>query len=223
MASPAAKALVAAIEGYRGAHGGQQGHEEIMSHLDRVHKEVLAGKASNHGDSPGKREVGLAAGQRELPAERAHDGGEGAKTSNRPSSFANEHKGEQGYPSPGRWEERKVNATGPVDMEGNRFSVKPGPAARSGAVSFRTIAAQKGAMKEPAQTSGGNRHSQTPGPAAQNTAKVGNVAPPAKAGADRNNLESTYEKVPQYVGKEQLGGDRWERAAQGVRKRFAKV
>lgn len=220
MASPAGKALLAAIEGYRGAHGGEQGHEDIMGHLDRVHKEVLSGKAKNHGDSPGKREVGLAAGQRELPSERGHDGGDGNVKSNKPSEFTPQAEG-PGNPAPGRWEERKLTAAGPPPSEGNRFSTKPSSPPPSGATSFRTIAAQKGAIKEPANMSGGNVRSQTPGPPAAKEEKIGNVAAPAKAGADRN--KAALEEMPGYIAKEKLGGDKWERAAAGVRKRFAAV
>lgn len=224
MASPAGQALLRAIEGYKGAHGGQQGHEDIMGHLDRVHKEVLSGKAKDHGDSPGRREVGIAAGQREIPSERAHDGGDGQVKSNKPSGFTPIAEG-PGDPVAGGSEERKMSATGPPPSEGNRFSNKPSAAPPSGATSFRTVAAARAneaqSMRIPAKMSGGNVHSQTPGPPAENEARVGDVAAPAKAGGDRN--KAALEEMPGYVAKEQLGGDKWERAAAGVRKRFASV
>ncbi len=225
MASRQGKALLAAIEGYKGGQGGQQEHEQIMSHLDRIHKEAESGHASDHGDSPGKREAGLAAGQRELPSEREHGGGENNTKSNERASFPLGEP-EIGDPAKGRWEERKLSATGAVPTQGNRFSQKAGPEARSGATSFRTVAATRAAdarMHEPEKMGGGNKTAQTPGPAEDNEKRIGDVAAPAKAGADRNNLETSYEKVPAYVGKEPIGKDQWERAAQGVRKKFAKV
>ena len=35
-----------AIEGYKGAKGGAQGHETIDAHLERAHQEMLKGRAS---------------------------------------------------------------------------------------------------------------------------------------------------------------------------------
>ncbi len=223
MASKQGQALLAAIEGYKGGQGGLKEHELIMGHLDRIHREAEAGHASDHGDSPGKREAGLAAGQRELPSERGHDGGDNNLKSNDKSPFP---LGEPEIGDPAKGEESKLSATGAVRTQGNRFSQTPGPPAHSGATSFRTVAATRAAdarMHEPEKMGGGNKNSQTPGPAGVGEKRIGDVPPPAKAGADRNKLEGAYEKVPQYVGKEPIGKDAWERAAQGVRKKFAKA
>ncbi len=225
MASRGGQALLAAIEGYKGGQGGSKEHEQIMSHLDRIHKEAESGHASDHGDSPGKREAGLAAGQREIASERGHDGGDNNLKANDRSPFPLGEP-EIGDPAKGRWEERKLSATGAVPTQGNRFSQKAGPEAHSGATSFRTVAATRAAdahMHEPEKMSGGNKTAQTPGGPEVGEKRIGDVPAPAKAGADRNKLEGAYEKVPAYVGKEPIGKDQWERAAQGVRKRFAKV
>lgn len=216
-ASPAS--IERAIEGVRAAAAGHPAHEEISAHLDRVFKAASAGRKDPQDDSPGKREAGALAHQREIPAERAHDGGGGNTVSNHPGAaslpdrapiLSEDHpQDEQGHNS----------SAGPQRSGGMVISVLPPGTPRGGQVPFRTVAAQKGAIKEPAKSSGGNARSNPPASAAAHGERVGAAPEPTKARGEGNT--GRFEKEPGYVGKEALGGDKWQRAAQGVRERFA--
>jgi hypothetical protein len=211
MASPAGNALMKAIEGYRGAHAGEKGHESILSHLERVHSEMLGGNATPQ-DSPGKREAAGVAHQREIPSERSHEGGDGQVRSNEPG----DHLGESERPGEIAPGSGPNHSAGPAPSAGNERSALPSSAGPPGAVSFRTVAAGKGVLKEPAKTSGGNVHSNTPGPPAMKEGRVGDVAAPVKASQGGN--DKPLERTPEYIGKEPLGADRWEKAAAGAKK-----
>lgn len=214
----AAQDLIRAIEGYKGGKGGEATHEELLAHLARVHGEAVAGRKGAGDDSPGRREAGLAAYQREIPSERGRSGGDGQVKSNEPGDFGGKADG-PGVIAPDKGDEQgKLTRTAGVPTSGNRHSVLPSGGYPHGAAPFRTVAAAKGVVKihEPARMSGGNRVSVNPAPAAASESRVGGAVGPSKTRTDGNSGD--WEKVPGYAAKEDLGPDVWQRAQEGVRK-----
>src|SRR5215472_4285788 len=223
MASPAAENLRKAIIGYKGEHGGQQGHENIMGHLEKIHAEFERGRKGDE-ESPGKRSAASLASQREIPSERGHEGGDNNVISNEPHRHGGEFARTPERPgviAPDYGHDDRIESgTAGVKSGGQVYSALPSGGYPGGDVSFRSVAASRAResenMREPSKTSGGNTKSVNKAPASPEGARVGEAPPPGKAGPDKNAGE--YERVPGYVAKERLGRDEWERAADGVRK-----
>ena len=215
MASDIAKS----IEGVRGALAGHPAHEEISQHLDRVYQLASRGRKDSADDSPGRREAASVAHQKEIPSERSVNARGGNEVSNskgsvsypdRPPTLSEDHGDEQGH----------LNHAGPVRSGGGVISNLIGPKPTKGQVPFRTVAAGRGAIKEPSKTSAGNARTNDDGVKPPTTpTRVGNAPAPSKARGEGNT--GRFAKEPGYVGKEQLGKNTFERAAQGVRERFA--
>jgi len=208
----ATNGLLAAIEGYSAEHSGSPEHEPNIKLLQRVAADVKRGKASDTSNSPGAREA-RAAAQTNMAAEEGHDGGEGNKTTNRPGSFgSNGHAVDPQENSRGT---ESITGSGPVPSEGHLRSNLTGPAARRGVVDIRRGAALKALESE--KSSAGNAISNSPGHAGGNEARIGDVKSPAGTPPDRNTNAGGFEKVPQELGKDNVGKG-WGKAAAAARK-----
>jgi hypothetical protein len=204
--SKSAPALLAAIAGYRGEHSGDKQHESIIEQLSRIEGEVKGGKAVPQ-DSPGRKEAAAAA-QREMPAERGHEGGGGQRDSNDPAPPA-AHGETPPNPNPSNDAPGdRLSGAAAVPSRGNAISAKGAPSWPSGANTIRGLAAERA-------LSDGNKEPNLPGKAAANTARVGDVKAPAKEPTDRNKPAS--EATPPFA-KEPLGGDGWGKARAGAKK-----
>jgi hypothetical protein len=205
--SKSTPALLAAIAGYRGEHSGSKEHESIIEQLSRIEGEVKGGKAVPQ-DSPGRKEA-TAAAQREMGAERGHSGGGGQRDSNDPAPAA-AHGETPPNPAPSNGApEDKLTGAASVPSRGNAVSAKGAPSWPSGANTIRGLAAERA-------LSDGNKDSNLPGSAPPNSARVGDVSPPAKEPTDKNTKPGS-EATPPFA-KESLAGDGWGRARAGAKK-----
>jgi hypothetical protein len=215
MASKSAPGLLSAIEGYSAEHTGQSEHEPNIALLKRVSAEISKGKG---GDtiSPGQREAS-AAGQKNMPAEEGHSGGEGNKTTNAPGSFGdNEDVAEPSANSHGTTDMASAKS---APSSGHLESNLRGPAAKTGVLpDIRRQAALKELESE--KSSGGNAKSNSPGSAGSNEKRIGDVKPAAKAPGDSNKGGDGFEGVPPFA-KEALSGDGWNKARSKAKEMFA--
>src|SRR5215469_16347613 len=153
------------IAGNRGAAGGSKGHEEIISHLEKILAEFHRGRKGDE-DSPGRRSA-AEAGSREIPSERGHEGGDNNVISNEP----HRHGGEfarlperPGTIAPDYGHDDRIESgTAGVKSAGQVYSNLSSGGYPGGDVSFRTVAAGRAreaeTMREPGKTSGGNTKS----------------------------------------------------------------
>lgn len=217
-ASAAKDTLTKAILGFQGATAGVKEHEDLNSHLERIKSDFLRGRKAGADDSPGRREAGLAAHEREIPMERGHEGG-GNVLSNETHGFGKEFARDPDRPgeiaTSNNGEARSMTHAAGVMSAGHLKSALPSGGYPEQAPSFRSIAAKASAGEK---LSGGNAKSVRPAPAAREPGRVGGAPAPAKAGPDTNQPANGYEQVPKYVAKERAGKDQYERAAEGVRK-----
>lgn len=214
MATATTARLLQAIEGFTGENAGNKSHESNIELLNRVKGEIQKGQKTP--DSIGTKEA-KAAAQKGMPAEQSHSPGGGNTRSNEPGSGLARNEPVVDLHS-GSAEERKMASAGPVPSRGSTVSNAPGPAAPSGIVEIRRMAALKDL--EAGRSSEGNKESVAPAPTPAKGDRIGNVAAPAAAPPDRNRTGDLWEGNPAggLAGAEKLSKDGWTRAREKARK-----
>lgn len=228
--SKSGKGLLAAIEGFKGEHAGNQAHESIMQQLDRVVSDVHKGSAAPQ-DSPGRQEAKDAAHsafQRNHPSEQGHSGGDGQTRSNEPGPPARHgHDDEHPVIFGGDGRNDHMKDTTVTHTAGNAIANLKGSGFAAGGSEIRRIAAEKersrpdGKMTDQQHRGDNNRQSVPSAPTPPAASRVGDApapSPVASSAAQRGPvpgepMEPNPPTVPQQ-------GDPFKQAASQARDRM---